>query len=105
MDGFSARSAFLWSKQLATLKRLHQTKLHQSHQIYLHPDLYTSDLVKTVIILHPCPRDTGKFAALGQNIMSPKGCLLPPEGRRARDLRPEGGNRQPEGNIMWIAGG
>ena len=35
--------------------------------------------------------------------MSPKGCLLPPEGRRAGGSRPEGGNRQPEGDIMWPA--
>ena len=41
---------------------------------------------KNVIILHPRPRDTGKFAALGPNIMSPKGCLLPPEGRRASSI-------------------
>ena len=30
-----------------TLKSLHQTKLHHPHQINLHPDLHTSDLVKT----------------------------------------------------------
>ena len=40
---------------------------------------------RIVIILHPRPRDTGKFAALGPNIMSPKGCLL----LRQRAIEPE----------------
>ena len=45
--------------------------------------------VQNVTILHPCPRDTGKVAALGPNIMSPKGCKLLPEGRRPAGSRPE----------------
>ena len=32
---------------LVTLKRLHQTKLQHPHLINLHPDLHTTDLVKT----------------------------------------------------------
>ena len=58
-----------------------------------------------VIILHPCLRDTGKFAAPGPNIMSPEGQKLPPEGHRAAGSRPEGGNFRPEGDIMWPVGG
>ena len=44
--------------------------------------------LEIVTILHPRPRDTGKFAAQGPNIMSPKG-----------------GNMQPAGDIIWPAGG
>ena len=58
-----------------------------------------------VIILHPCPRDTGKFAAPGPNIMSPEGRKLSPEGHRAAGSRPEGGNFRPEGDVMWPVGG
>ena len=53
-----------------------------------------------VIILHPCQRDTGKYAALGPNIMLPEGCIMLPEGRR-----PEGSIMQPQGSIMWPVGG
>ena len=58
-----------------------------------------------VTILHLRPRDTGKVAALGPDIMSPKGHKLLPEGRRAAGSRPEGGNFRPEGDIMWPVGG
>ena len=34
-------------KKWVTLKRLHQTKLQHPHLINLHPDLHTTDLVKT----------------------------------------------------------
>ena len=34
-------------------------------------------------ISHPRPRDTGKYAAQGPNIMSPEGPMMLPEGRRA----------------------
>ena len=67
---------------------------------------YTCSASPQVTILHPCPRDTGKVAALGPNIMSPKGCKLLPEGRRAAGSRPEGDNLWPEGHIMfgpWVA--
>ena len=33
--------------QTVTLKSLQRTKLQHPHQINLHPDLHTSDLVKT----------------------------------------------------------
>ena len=58
-----------------------------------------------VTILHPSPRDTGKVAALGPNIMSPEGRKLLPEGRRAAGSRPEGSNLRPEGDIIWPVGG
>ena len=60
---------------------------------------------RIVTILHPSPRDTGKVAALGPNIMSPEGCKWLPEGRRAAGSRPEGSNLQPEGDIIWPLGG
>ena len=50
-------------------------------------------MVGNVIILHPCQRDTGKYAALGPNIMLPEG------------RRPKGNIMQPEGSIMWPVGG
>ena len=34
-------------------------------------------------MLHPWPRDTGKCAAQGPNIMSPEAPMTPPEARRA----------------------
>ena len=61
--------------------------------------------VRIVTILHLCPRDTGKVAALGPNIMSPEGLKLLPEGRRAAGSRPEGSNLRPEGDIIWPVGG
>ena len=61
--------------------------------------------LQNVIILHPCPRDTGKFAAQWPNIMSAEGLKLPPESRRAASSRLEGGNFWPEGDIMWPMGG
>ena len=36
-----------WLPLAVTLKRLHQTKLQHPHLINLHPDLHTTDLVKT----------------------------------------------------------
>ena len=61
--------------------------------------------IMILLILHPRPRDTGKVAALGPNIMSPEGRKLLPEGRRAAGLRPEGSNLRPEGDIIWPVGG
>ena len=63
------------------------------------------ELGSNVTILHPSPRDTGKVAALGPNIMSPEGRKLLPEGRRAAGSRPEGSNLWPEGDIIWPVGG
>ena len=66
---------------------------------------YELFVYKIVTILHPRPRDTGKVAALGPNIMSPEGRKLLPEGRRAAGSRPEGSNLRPEGDIIWPVGG
>ena len=60
--------------------------------------------IMILLILHPFARETGKFAALGPNIMSPKGRILPPEGRRAQ-LEARGRQYAARGRIMWPAGG
>ena len=43
----SVGKTFLTEIRVVTLKRLQQTKLQHPHLINLHPDLHTTDLVKT----------------------------------------------------------